>query len=234
MNNKKNKIILGVIFTIAFVLLIGATTFAVLNFSEESGENSVSTGSIQLVYQEPESALSLNPTDVSTDADGKIQTSYFPFYVQGKATGTINLSYYIYLTTGNDNTLENSVVKVYLSKVNAESDAIEAETVVLAPTLVSDLVSFDPDTLTYSATSKNYLLHSNKYTFDNNDANQTHYYRLRLWLDENYTINNDISITNSTGTSGSSIHQATLNSKTFKMKVNVAGHNGDPVTIQKQ
>lgn len=231
MNNKKFKILQGAFFALALILLIGSTVYAYFYYTEESGENTVSTGSIQLIYQEPENALALEPTDVLSDADGKIQSEYFPFYVQASATGTIDLAYYIYLTTDDTNTLENNVVKVHLSKVTNENDAISTETEVLPATLVSDLISFDLNTLAYSASAKTRLLYSNTYNFQENAANQTHYYRLRLWLDEEFNISDEIEITHS-GTDNSE-HHAVLNAKTFKMKVSVYGHNGQKVTITK-
>jgi len=227
MKNKTKKTPQIIITIIAILLLIGATTFAYYTYTKTSGENKISTGTLRLTYQEPEEGLTINPENVLTNAEGIAQTEYFPFYVEANATGTVDLAYYIYLTVLEGTTLENSAVKVYLSQVASETATTETQ--VLAPTLVSSLTQFDPTTLASSTTSNHFLLYSNTYNFTGSATKKT-YYRLRMWLHENYRMEEDIKISHSG--EGNSTHQATINSKTFKIKINVYGHDGTKKTIR--
>ena len=119
-------------------------------------------------------------------------------------------------------------VKLYLSKVTSENTAIVNETQVVTPTKLSGFTPFDTTTFKYASGSSNYLIKSDVFEFVNatTATTQTRYYRLRLWLNDTYTPEM------TTVTNGNS-HTATIVKKQYKLKINVIGANGDPITITK-
>ncbi len=227
MDNKKRIIFASAALILIIVAIVGIT-FAAGTWTNLSEENKVSTGVVTFKYTEEENGLFITGANNMLDADGKVQNDYFDFSVSAEATGTIDVGYYIYVTKEVGSTLENDAVKIYLTQTSSENAAISEEQEVISPTLVSNLVPFDIDTLSYDPDSNNLLLATNKFTFDNTSGTATHYYRLRLWLDNDYSFEDNLTISDSEDNKS---HTAILQSKTFKIKVSVYGANGDPKTI---
>lgn len=226
-NNKKNILLIVGILTLLTGII--AITYAASTYIKESKENKISTGYITFTYDEKGNELKITNGKGISDDNGKILNDYFDFSISSKATGTVDVGYYIYLipTSVNGAQLDNSAVKVYLSSVINEDDPIANEQARINPTKISDLVPFNTETLTYDENAQNYLIYSSLFNFANNDTTTTHYYRLRIWLDENYkpqysTTNNGNSQT------------ATLEDGEYKLKINIISTGGKPKTIVKQ
>lgn len=218
-NNKKTILILLIsIILLALLVLIGFTYAKIIPMVENTG-SSINTGNISFTYTESKNGLSLEGEDAISDAEGMISDDYLSFSVSANSSKQSDLTYYIYFTLDNTNTLPTSAVKLYLSKVDNANDTVANEKPVNDPILMSSMQPFDISTLQTVQSSSNYLILSNEFSLLSNQT-QTHNFRLRLWLDENYNINNDINTTNIEN--GKHI---SLTSKTFKIKVNVISEN---------
>lgn len=220
MKEKNYKIIYPLIILFGVILITGIS-FAIYKVSQTGKENSITTGKINFSYIENENALTVTNTDSLTDSEGKKQSDYFEFSIKASATGIVDVSYYIYLTKDTSSTAPDNAIKVYLSKVN--TDGTEQEVVT---SLMSNLTKINPDTLSKSTTSNDFLLHSNYFSFNNNSATQTLNFRFRMWADKTYFDNNQGTITESNGS-----HSITTNSKSYKVTINVKGTDGKPITI---
>lgn len=220
MKEKNYKIIYPLIILFGVILITGIS-FAIYKVSQTGKENSITTGKINFSYIENENALTVTNTDSLTDSEGKKQSDYFDFSIKASATGIVDVSYYIYLKKDASSTAPDNAIKVYLSKVN--TDGTEQEVVT---SLMSNLTKINPDTLSKSTTSNDFLLHSNYFSFNNNSATQTLNFRFRMWADKTYFDNNQGTITEGNGS-----HSITTKSKSYKVTINVKGTDGKPITI---
>lgn len=220
MKEKNYKIIYPLIILFGVILITGIS-FAIYKVSQTGKENSITTGKINFSYIENENALTVTNTDSLTDSEGKKQSDYFEFSIKASATGIVDVSYYIYLKKDTSSTAPDNAIKVYLSKVN--TDGTEQEVVT---SLMSNLTKINPDTLSKSTTSNDFLLHSNYFSFNNNSATQTLNFRFRMWADKTYFDNNQGTITEGNGS-----HSITTNSNSYKVTINVKGTDGKPITI---
>lgn len=220
MKEKNYKIIYPLIILFGVILITGIS-FAIYKVSQTGKENSITTGKINFSYIENENALTVTNTDSLTDSEGKKQSDYFEFSIKASATGIVDVSYYIYLKKDASSTASDNAIKVYLSKVN--TDGTEQEVVT---SLMSNLTKINPDTLSESTTSNDFLLHSNYFSFNNNSATQTLNFRFRMWADKTYFDNNQGTITEGNGS-----HSITTNSNSYKVTINVKGTDGKPITI---
>lgn len=222
---KENKIPKPIIIIAILLALIIGVTYAITTFSFESTE-SIQSGKITFKYIESNKSLNITGEDSITDEEGKTKQEYFPFSIESNATGKTSIAYYIYFTEENDNTLSNNAVKLYLTRVNNKKDEISQEAQVLKPTLISDLITFNKETLKYDENSKDHFIFSDNFDLDNNT--KTHNYRLRIWIDENYDFSNEI-----TSTTNNDTTNIKLSSKIFKLKINVYGYDGEKINITK-
>lgn len=220
MKEKNYKIIYPLIILFGVILITGIS-FAIYKVNQTGKENSITTGKINFSYIENENALTVTNTDSLTDSEGKKQSDYFEFSIKASATGIVDVSYYIYLKKDTSSTAPDNAIKVYLSKVN--TDGTEQEVVT---SLMSNLTKINPDTLSKSTTSNDFLLHSNYFSFNNNSATQTLNFRFRMWADKTYFDNNQGTINEGNGS-----HSITTNSKSYKVTINVKGTDGKPITI---
>lgn len=219
---KKNKVILYTIIIVVILFFSIGITFALYNYDFLGSINELGTGTINFKYIENDKALQIvNPNSVSDDI-AKNSSSYFEFTISAAATGKIDTSYYIYLTTdiNNDNNL-NNYIKAYLTKVT-ETEEIG----VINPTFISSLTPFDVNTLSYNSNSSSRMIYSNYFTFNNDSTLKSITYRYRMWIDSNY-LNNIYNINEENG-----VHEITTSSINYKVKINVKGTNGKPITIK--
>lgn len=203
--NGSKKVLLSVLGVAILVVAVVGISFAAFSFTKESGENSISTGSITMSYTEPENGIKISEAFPLDDSVGKTLTdeheslkegdkAYFEFTVATSASGVVNIPYEINVTVPTvdaDTELKNDQVKIYLTTVNGAT-----ETAVFEPKLVS--------ALTASTTrSGSLVLHSatDSYAAVGTAAKSTTY-RLRIWVDKN-------------------VDAAANSSKSYKVLVNV-------------
>lgn len=210
---KKGLIVTSIIVMISAIVIVGYS-LAKITLSDESGENKIQTGSITVTYEEISNSISLISQSGTADETAKTSNNYFAFSIKGSATGKITLDYYIYITPDSNNTLEDTSVKLYLTSVENINDAIDTETELENIKYISEFPQFDVSKYQTDSTSNDRLIHSNTFSFNNDNTTQTRNYRLRVWLDENY----ETQATNDNGT-------YTVDTKTYTFKINVASKN---------
>ena len=196
-NNKSKGIVLSLVGLVVLVLVVFGVSFAAFQYSKTgSKNNTITTGVINMSYNEPQNGINLMNALPINDATGMALTgnnNTFDFTVEAEIVGTGNTTINYAITAVNDgSTASDSAVKVYLTKVN-----INLEEAVLAPTLMSKLEKTTSSELS-KAPSNQYVLTRGTFT-----SSITNSYRLRMWVDENY----------SDGSSGG----------TYKLRVNVYG-----------
>ena len=170
MNTKKKKVLL-VIVSVFLVALISFGTYALWNSELLTGNNSITTGQVKMSYTES-NEIGMNNALPIKDSEGKVLTNYFDFqvlsYIKTRANDDTQrkVNYNIVLEPLTvDNSLSDSEIKVYLTKVESGT-----ETVVVEPTTIDQL--------------NNKVLSSKEEIFSNNKGEVVTSYRLRAWIDE--------------------------------------------------
>lgn len=188
--NSQKKVLLSVLgVAILVVAVIGISFAAYSTTFKSTNDNSISTGTIMVSYTEPTNAISILDAMPMSDTDGKTLTGAgktFDFVVSTQASNALTVPYTISLTKDATSTLADTEVKVYLTKDGAD---------VLAPTLVS--------ALTDATRADSKVLYSISDVFKSTgEAAKTSNYVLRMWVDEDVSVD-------------------ATSSKTYKAKVNV-------------
>ena len=128
--------------------------------------------SLRLVEGNKDISISGNPM---SDADGKAQTIYYDFTVEGISNVAMDLKYYIYLSPKKDgNTVDSKYVKVYLTKVENNNE-----------TVVVDVVSIDSLERFYGGK----VVGNQTFNFTTNiKTTKTSTYRLRAWISQDAVL----------------------------------------------
>ena len=139
--------------------LLGVQNLGIVNNQETS---------LRLV--EGDKDISISGTPMS-DTDGKAQTTYYDFTVEGTSNVALDLKYYIYLSPKNGgNTVDSKYVKIYLTKVENNSE-----------TVVVDVASIDSLERFY----RGKVVGNQTFNFTTNTkTTKTSTYRLRAWISE--------------------------------------------------
>lgn len=181
--NSQKKVLLSVLGVAILVVAVIGISFAAYQATVNTGTtNSITTGTIMVSYTEPSNAINITDALPLSDANGiKLEgtNKTFNFTVSTHASEALTVPYTISLTRDTSSTLENSEIKVYLTK----SDG----TVVVGPKLVSEFAAHETRENTVTLTSVNDV-----YTAANEEAKTTSYI-LRLWVDEKVTVDSSSS-----------------------------------------
>ena len=156
---------------VLFILIaVGTYAFDKVDLLGVQNVGIVSNQETSLRLVEGNKDISISGTPMS-DTDGKAQTTYYDFTVEGISNVAMDLKYYIYLSPKKDgNTVDSKYVKVYLTKVENNS-----ETVVVNPSSISSLDLFGDDKLVLN----------NTFNFTSNvKTTKSSTYRLRAWLSQ--------------------------------------------------
>ena len=139
--------------------LLGVQNLGIVNNQETS---------LRLVEGDKDIVLDNTPM---SDTDGKAQTTYYDFTVEGTSNVALDLKYYIYLSPKNGgNTVDSKYVKVYLTKVENNN-----ETVVVNVTSIDSLEDF----------YRGKVVGNQTFNFTTNTkTTKTSTYRLRAWLSQ--------------------------------------------------
>ena len=160
---------------VLFILIaVGTYAFDKVDLLGVQNVGIVSNQETSLRLVEGNKDIVLDNTPMS-DADGKAQTTYYDFTVEGTSNVVMDLKYYIYLSPKKDgNTVDSKYVKVYLTKVENNS-----ETVVMNVTSIDSLGGFLP----------NKLISTQTFNFTTNTkTTNTSTYRLRAWLSQDAVL----------------------------------------------
>ncbi len=177
-NNRKKKILMMISLSLFSIAIISLGTYAIWMSANDllTGANTIQSGQVKMSYSES-NEIGMNNALPIKDSEGKTLNNYFDFqvlsYIKTRANDDTQrkLNYNIVLEPITvDNPLNDSEIKVYLTKVEGST-----ETVVVEPTTIDNL--------------NQYVLKSQEEIFSNNKAEVTTSYRLRAWIDENVDAN---------------------------------------------
>ena len=196
-NNNSKQVLLSVLGVAILVVAVVGVSFAAFSFSQTGVRtNTITTGTINMSYSEPESGITLTNAMPMSDDTGKALSSAnetFDFTVTAtiNGSGTTTINYAVTAVTEPGTTLDDDYVKVYLTNM-----ASDADSEILAPTVVSSLPKTSSDAS--GAPDGQFILDDGTFT-----TNATNEYRLRMWVADNYAV--------------------TGSSETYTLRVNVYG-----------
>ena len=170
MKNKKNVLI--ILSIVAFIIVIGGISFSFFVYNKNLGDVSVNTGEISINYSDVNGNMSLTGIIPKSDNEGKISTDYIDFTVDG-IVDTDKIYYELSIVPNSGNTLDTQYIKVYLT--DQEDNVIKGVT------------AYDSLQVNEKENGKRIY----RETIDpNQDGTKKTYskdFRLRVWLDENYS-----------------------------------------------
>ena len=176
-NNSSKQVLVSILGVAILVVAVVGISFAAFSYSK-TGEvsNTITTGTITMSYTEPTNGINLTDALPITDTAGKALTgnnNTFDFTVAATISGSTTINYAITAVKGDECTVADSGVKVYLTdQENAQ---------ILAPTKVTALTTTVADNAA-GAPAGQYVLKTGTYT-----ATKTEKYRLRMWVADDYT-----------------------------------------------
>ena len=208
---KNKRILITAVALLGIVLVTVGVTYAWFSYSKDGAkEHTLTSGSISFHYQEGAQGLTLDDAMPMTDGQGIGQTDYFEFTITSKTLETVDIPYYITAVRSGTGTNMDSVVKVYLTKVDSNGVETPVE-VVSGKTVakVSELGSYvNNQGINTPATEKS--LYNDKVWAGT--SNYTQKYRLRMWISDDAQL-----IVQQQGQSD----QYPYEGKTYTLKVNV-------------
>ena len=196
---KQHKLIL-IIFIIGIILIVTGTTYSFYKIKlEGQKQHIVSSDVISFTYKESEDKISITNMNPISDTKGK-KNNYFEFKVLSKLKENMNIKYIVSLSKIDiENSFEDNDIKMYLTDGNDNE--------LISPTIISLLEE-------NKKIKDSKIIYAN--TFAYNEQEQTHTYRIRIWLKENVDMSKYTKVVETeTGTN------VTLEQKTYKFKINV-------------
>lgn len=180
--NNFKEIIFSLSAIIVLITIVVAISFAAFNYLG-TGEkaNTINSGIINMSYSEPDNGINLVNALPISDEQGKLLSgslNVFDFTIEAEIVGNATINYAITAVKG-ESTVDDSAIKVYLTKVNNN-----LESVVLEPTKISNL-SVSTGSESYQPSSGEFILFNDSITNSITDI-----YRLRMWVSDDYTISN--------------------------------------------
>ena len=202
MNKNMNILKVAITSVLSFALIIGVT-YALIKFNFVGNkDNTILVGGLKFNYNETSSSMTITNNDILSNTEGMKSDNYFDFNVSLEKQTTTGVSYNILLTSDNTNNLSN--IKAYLTEVKNNT-----ETKLIDPTTLNNLTKVNNNMKLYS---------------DIIDPNKTKYYRLRLWVDENFGSSQTTSVNGNTST-------GTITGFTFKFVVSIGVDNTNVETL---
>ena len=175
-NNSSKQILLSVLGVAILVVAVVGVSFAAFTFTKTGKvENTITTGTITMSYTEPSNGINLTNALPVTDAVGKAlngENNVFDFTVGASVSGSTTINYVITAVKGEDSTIADTGVKVYLTD--------QKDTQILAPTKVSALTKTTAGN-NAGAPADQFVLKTGTYS-----ASATDTYRLRMWVADDY------------------------------------------------
>ena len=196
MNKNMNILKVAITSVLSFALIIGVT-YALIKFNFVGNkDNTILVGGLKFNYNETSSSMTITNNDILSNTEGMKSDNYFDFNVSLEKQTTTGVSYNILLTSDNTNNLSD--IKAYLTEVKNNT-----ETKLIDPITLNNLTKVNNNMKLYS---------------DIIDPNKTKYYRLRLWVDENFGSSQTTSVNGNTST-------GTITGFTFKFVVSIGVDN---------
>ena len=202
MNKNMNILKVAITSVLSFALIIGVT-YALIKFNFVGNkDNTILVGGLKFNYNETSSSMTITNNDILSNTEGMKSDNYFDFNVSLEKQTTTGVSYNILLTSDNTNNLSD--IKAYLTEVNNNT-----ETKLIDPTTLNNLTKVNNNMILYK---------------DKIFPSETKYYRLRLWVDENFGSSQTTSVNGNTST-------GTITGFTFKFVVSIGVDNTNVETL---
>ena len=202
MNKNMNILKVAITSVLSFALIIGVT-YALIKFNFVGNkDNTILVGGLKFNYNETSSSMTITNNDILSNTEGMKSDNYFDFNVSLEKQTTTGVSYNILLTSDNINNLSN--IKAYLTEVKNNT-----ETKLIDPTTLNNLTKVNNNMILYK---------------DKIFPSETKYYRLRLWVDENFGSSQTTFVNGNTST-------GTITGFTFKFVVSIGVDNTNVETL---
>ena len=185
-NSKKSLVIVySIIATILLIVAILGFSVAAFTWQFTGQNNSISTGNVSMNLLESTDAITINNALPMSDSEGKSlshnsgDSGVFDFAITTYASGAPgNITYSISISKtivdAEYTPLADNQIKLYLVAFDGDG-----ETQVMAPTLVSNIItSGTSGTLTFDRDKTNYLTHNHSTV----NSSITQKYRLKMWI----------------------------------------------------
>ena len=169
MKDKKILIIIGII---AFIMIIGGVSYSYFVYNKDIGTVSLSTGEISINYSNVNGSLSLSNIVPKSGFEGMNSGDYVDFTVNA-TVDTEKIYYEVYILPNGDNTLNTAYLKTYLTD---QSDV-----------RISNVKIYDNLANAEKAGGKVIYRGIVETNVDGSSKNFTKDFRLRIWLDDNYS-----------------------------------------------
>ncbi len=193
-NDKKRSVYTKILLLVLALFVVIGASYAAFTFTGIGDKvNSVTTGAITMTYTEGTNSIKMENALPMSDENGKSLIGgdqVFDFTVSVNITGDFTVAYEVVAEKQSSSTLGNQEVKLYLER---STDQANYESV-MEPTYY---IPLDKET-TFGAPLGSMIMDTGVV-----DSSTVYYYRLRMWVDEEY--------------------QDTGTSKSFTVKVNVYG-----------
>ena len=217
------KVIILLIGLLAFVMVIGRVSYSYFTYNKEVATATVESGSINIDFSNSNSNLSLSNLVPMSDSMGVISNNYVDFTVTG-TVDTEKIYYEVYLLEKDGNTINPDYIKVYLTDQNDVK--------------IRDIQIYSSLPDSEKQNGKRIYRDIVEPNSNGTEKTETKYFRLRMWLDENYTttsssvfasgiylyaynVNNDYSLP-----AGERLLKQIVNSNYITTAVNNAGIGG--------
>ncbi|MDD6244142.1 MAG: hypothetical protein PUB03_00580 [bacterium] len=175
--NSSKQVLVSILGVAILIVAVVGISFAAFSYSKTGTvANTITTGTITMSYSEPTNGINLTNALPITDTAGKALTgnnNTFDFTVAATVSGSTTINYAITAVKGDECTVADSGVKVYLT------DQEDAQ--ILAPTKVSALTTTTSENAA-GAPAGQYILKTGTYS-----ETKTEEYRLRMWVADDYT-----------------------------------------------
>ena len=175
-NNSSKQILLSVLGVAILVVAVVGISFAAFSFTKAGTvANTITTGTITMSYSEPTNGINITNALPVTDTAGKAlkgTNNTFDFSVSATVSGSTTINYAVTAVKGDDCTIADSGVKVYLTD--------QKDTQILAPTKVSALPKTQANNNAGAPTDQ-FILKTGTYAASTTDS-----YRLRMWVADDY------------------------------------------------
>lgn len=188
--NSKNIFLVVILLFLLVVLVIGVT-YQIYMYTDKGtnilnkifgGDQDIfKNGSVTIVYTEGENKVKIENALPMTDSEGmsiRDNNEIMDFSISVNITKNSNVSYQVVAQKDKESTLPDEAIKIYLQR---SIDNTKFDEEVLKPTLFKGVTE-----------ENDYGVPLGDMVIDEVTTNKsvTYYYRLRMWLDENYLIDN--------------------------------------------
>ena len=176
---RKELVIIGLM--LLLIIAIVGVSYAAFRFTGEGQRvNTITTGSITMIYEETSNTISLNGVLQTTDATGKALNDYFDFTVSSQISGDVNINYEISAkdVTTSERKIDGSNIKLYLTRLTDDGEE---------GLMIPETYNEEESSNSYTGRPSGEM---SLYTSSMNSS-ESNNYRLRMWVDEDYNPQDD-------------------------------------------